>query len=104
MNERCEVEWLPPPELDTGQARLNYYHRPERLLRPPDEQGTRSHNGTAVSPAPDEVSQPGDRQSSAAPPAPTDDSELGDRQSSAASPVNGAGEPGGPAPPGDWVA
>ncbi|WP_156434489.1 HNH endonuclease signature motif containing protein, partial [Mycobacterium sp. IS-1590] len=31
MNERCEVEWLPPPGLDTGQARLNYYHRPERL-------------------------------------------------------------------------
>ncbi|MGV0602740.1 DUF222 domain-containing protein, partial [Mycolicibacterium pulveris] len=33
MNQRCEVEWLPPPDLDTGQARLNYYHRPERLLR-----------------------------------------------------------------------
>lgn len=35
MNDLCEVEWLPPPHLDTGQTRLNYYHRPERLLRPP---------------------------------------------------------------------
>ena len=34
MNAHCEVEWIPPPQLDTGQARLNYYHRPERLLRP----------------------------------------------------------------------
>ena len=27
----------PPPHLDTGQTRVNYYHRPERLLRPPDD-------------------------------------------------------------------
>ena len=25
----------PPPDLDTGQTRINYYHRPELLLRPP---------------------------------------------------------------------
>ena len=37
INARGEVEWTPPPPLDTGQARVNYYHRPERLLRPPDE-------------------------------------------------------------------
>ena len=37
INARGEVEWTPPPELDTGQARVNYYHRPERLLHPPDE-------------------------------------------------------------------
>jgi hypothetical protein len=36
INERGEVEWIPPPQLDTGQARINYYHRPEGLLRPPD--------------------------------------------------------------------
>ncbi len=29
------VEWHPPPELDHGQARVNYYHRPE-LLSDPD--------------------------------------------------------------------
>ncbi|WP_156425200.1 HNH endonuclease signature motif containing protein, partial [Mycobacterium sp. GA-1285] len=80
MNDRCEVEWLPPPELDTGQARLNYYHRPERLLRPPDQHETRSHNHTA------------------APPEPAD-SRPGESQSSAATPVDGASEPGGPAPP-----
>ena len=27
----------PPPDLDTGQTRINYYHRPELLLRPPDD-------------------------------------------------------------------
>ena len=37
INARGEVEWAPPPQLDTGQARVNYYHRPERLLHPPDE-------------------------------------------------------------------
>jgi hypothetical protein len=37
MNARHEVEWIPPENLDTGQARVNYYHRPERLLRPPDD-------------------------------------------------------------------
>ena len=37
FNAHGEVEWVPPPQLDTGQARVNYYHRPERLLRPPDD-------------------------------------------------------------------
>jgi hypothetical protein len=31
------TEWIPPPQLDTGQARVNDLHHPERLLRPPDE-------------------------------------------------------------------
>jgi hypothetical protein len=38
INARGEVEWAPPPQLDTGQARVNYYHRPERLLHPPDDE------------------------------------------------------------------
>jgi hypothetical protein len=37
MNARTECEWAPPPELDTGQHRINYYHRPDRLTRPPDD-------------------------------------------------------------------
>jgi Domain of unknown function (DUF222) len=37
INDRGEVEWIPPPHLDTGQTRINYYHRPEALLRPPDD-------------------------------------------------------------------
>ena len=37
INIRGEVEWIPPPPLDTGQARVNYYHHPELLLRPPGE-------------------------------------------------------------------
>jgi hypothetical protein len=37
MNEDHEVEWIPPSHLDTGQARVNDYHRPERLRPPHDE-------------------------------------------------------------------
>lgn len=36
VNERGVVEWQPPLALDNGQARINYYHRPE-LLTYPDE-------------------------------------------------------------------
>jgi uncharacterized protein DUF222 len=37
INATNDVEWIPPPDLDTGQARINDYHRPERLHRPPDD-------------------------------------------------------------------
>ena len=30
------TEWIPPPNLDTGQARVNNYHHPERYLMPDD--------------------------------------------------------------------
>ncbi|KUI04884.1 hypothetical protein AU188_09685 [Mycobacterium sp. IS-3022] len=30
------TEWLPPPQLDTGQARINNYHHPQRYLIPDD--------------------------------------------------------------------
>ena len=36
INDRGDVEWAPPPDLDTGQTRINYHHRPELLLRPPE--------------------------------------------------------------------
>ncbi len=38
INEDNDVEWIPPEHLDTGQARVNEYHRPERLHRPPDDE------------------------------------------------------------------
>lgn len=38
INGRGEVEWHPPPALDHGQQRINYYHRPELLLRPTDDE------------------------------------------------------------------
>jgi hypothetical protein len=44
INDRGEVEWIPPPHLDTGQARTNYYHRPEALMRPPDAPKALQHN------------------------------------------------------------
>src|SRR4051812_48084311 len=39
INTRGECEWTPPPALDHGQTRINYYHRPEALLRPPENTG-----------------------------------------------------------------
>jgi len=46
INATNDVEWIPPPHLDTGQARTNDYHRPERLHRPPDDdRDTPSPNG-----------------------------------------------------------
>lgn len=34
-----KTQWHPPPDLDTGQARVNNYHHPERYLLPEDDQG-----------------------------------------------------------------
>ncbi len=41
INDENDVEWIPPPHLDTGQARINTYHRPEQLLQPPDDEQPR---------------------------------------------------------------
>jgi len=38
INTRGECEWQPPPDLDHGQTRINYYHRPEALLRPTEDE------------------------------------------------------------------
>lgn len=32
ISEDGSVEWIPPPEFDVGQARVNRYHHPERML------------------------------------------------------------------------
>ncbi|WP_238885428.1 HNH endonuclease signature motif containing protein [Mycobacterium sp. IDR2000157661] len=34
------IEWLPPPAMDTGQDRVNNYHRPEKYLLPEEDQGS----------------------------------------------------------------
>jgi hypothetical protein len=34
------AEWIPPPPLDIGQPRINYYHHPQRLLADPGPQAT----------------------------------------------------------------
>ena len=36
-NTKGQTEWLPPPDLDTGQHRINGYHHPERYLLPEDD-------------------------------------------------------------------
>ncbi|OBK72420.1 HNH endonuclease signature motif containing protein [Mycobacterium sp. 1274761.0] len=38
INARGECEWHPPAQLDHGQSRINFYHRPEALLRPLDDE------------------------------------------------------------------
>ncbi|KWX68171.1 HNH endonuclease signature motif containing protein [Mycobacterium sp. NAZ190054] len=38
-NAKNQTEWIPPPELDTGQHRVNGYHHPERHLLPEDDEG-----------------------------------------------------------------
>ena len=45
INHRGDVEWIPPPDLDTGQTRINYYHRPELLLRPPNDEDENPKRG-----------------------------------------------------------
>jgi Domain of unknown function (DUF222) len=39
MTANGRVEWIPPPHLDTGQARTNTYHHPERMFVEPDAGG-----------------------------------------------------------------
>ena len=63
INDVNDVEWIPPPHLDTGQARVNNYHRPERLYRPPDDEPVAlSDNQTQPTEQPgDEVGRRHDR-------------------------------------------
>ena len=89
MNNRHEVEWIPPPNLDTGQHRINYYHQPERLLRPPEDPEPLSRNDTE----PIEDGAPAAHTESGDPQA------VNDPESSAPQPLDDPGEPGGPAPP-----
>ncbi|RZT15762.1 uncharacterized protein DUF222 [Mycobacterium sp. BK558] len=38
-NPKGQTEWIPPPDLDRGQHRVNGYHHPERHLLPEDDNG-----------------------------------------------------------------
>jgi len=39
------TEWIPPPQLDTGQARVNNYHHPERYLIADEDEPDRIDDG-----------------------------------------------------------
>ena len=80
INGRGECEWHPPPDLDHGQSRINYYHRPEALLRPPED----PEDGNARS----ETTKPKRHNDNDATPSDLDTSET----------------PGGPAPPNNQAA
>jgi hypothetical protein len=87
INARGEVEWTPPPHLDTGQARVNYYHRPERLLHPPDNEPER-----------------GDDTGGSSPLEPIGDGGCGEPEPFDPVSDDDADQPGGPAPPDDQAA
>ncbi|WP_367619960.1 DUF222 domain-containing protein [Mycolicibacterium sp. HK-90] len=53
INDHGEVEWHPPPDLDHGQHRINYHHRPELLLTPPEQ-----HPEPDLTPEPDPQPDP----------------------------------------------
>src|SRR4051794_1170280 len=55
INARGECEWTPPPDLDHGQSKINYYHRPEALLRPPEDNA--APEPTPLKPKRDKVTQ-----------------------------------------------
>ncbi|RAV10980.1 hypothetical protein DQP55_14680 [Mycolicibacterium sp. GF69] len=62
INGDNDVEWIPPQNLDSGQARVNDFHRPERLYRPSDADADAPEvdddNQTRKTPAPDEAHGP----------------------------------------------
>ncbi|WP_101906406.1 HNH endonuclease signature motif containing protein [Mycolicibacterium setense] len=65
INARGEVEWHPPAGLDHGQSRINYHHRPELLLTPPDPNPTSTPTpevdpqpGTTATPEPEPQWEP----------------------------------------------
>ena len=39
------TEWIPPPNLDTGQTRINKYHHPHRYLIPDEHDDSNGDNG-----------------------------------------------------------
>ncbi|KUI25355.1 DUF222 domain-containing protein [Mycobacterium sp. GA-2829] len=84
VNDQHEVEWIPPADLDTGQTRVNTYHRPERLLADPDDSDNR-----VVSMEPVDEGGSNDAEQTAAPEAVADDSGDTDETPSA----DNTGEP-----------
>jgi hypothetical protein len=44
INAHGQVEWTPPPELDTGETRVNDYHHPERMLNRNDHEPEDEHD------------------------------------------------------------
>jgi hypothetical protein len=118
INARGEVEWTPPPHLDTGQARVNHYHRPERLLHPPDEpepaDEPESDDDTGEPPPPDPMAdddadqpnEPTDEPDTGEPPPPEPIGDNGCREPQPLDPSGNddADQPDGPAPPDDQAA
>ena len=53
INARGDVEWTPPPHLDTGQARVNHYRHPRTTPAPTDDEDpSDEHHPTESDPDP----------------------------------------------------
>ena len=112
MSERCEVEWIPPPGLDTGQNRINTYHRPERHLQPPEERPPFGDNVIDPATCADAnaagnvtVNDPNTDHAEADLRPPTDATDATDAtEPTYATDAADAAEPGGPAPPDEYAA
>jgi len=96
INAHGQVEWAPPPHLDTGQTRINTYHHPERLLHPPNN----------PTPADEPKPKPEHGDTGEPPPPPETIRDDGCREAELSAPAGNdhADEPGGPAPPDDQAA
>jgi hypothetical protein len=112
LNAHHEVEWDPPRHLDTGQARVNTYHQPERLLKPPDDEpeptgdnaiAEPGHPQEPGRPAPPESPEPFNPWSADDPPEPQGDNHNHDGKPDPFDLWGGytPKDPSGPAPPDD---
>jgi hypothetical protein len=118
INENHDVEWIPPPQLDTGQTRTNDYHHPEKLHPPPDDAWTPPNAEPAVNderavdapPASGDPLAPDDPPASGDPPAPSPDDDArvpDDPPATGEPPTNGDSathQSGDPDPPDDKAA
>jgi hypothetical protein len=88
--------------LDTGQARVNYYHRPERLLHPPNDepQPERDDDDSGDSPPLDPIADGGCREPQPIDPVRNDDADPPDEPTTG-EPDSDAGESLPPEPIGD---
>ncbi len=101
INARGECEWTPPPDLDHGQTRINYYHRPEALLQPPDEEPPPDDQPAEASePTPAKAKQHNDIRDKSGHHDPTDEPGHPDPTDTPGGPE----PPGGPGPPGNQAA
>ncbi|CAN3130651.1 DUF222 domain-containing protein [Mycobacterium sp. smrl_JER01] len=100
INDRCEVEWTPPPQLDTGQHRINYHHQPERLLHPPEpHHNDTEHDDTEHDDTEHDDTEHDDTKQDNTEPDDTNSDNTSTADPDTPTPADTTDQPGGPAPP-----